>query len=272
MEDLTAASYQDVVEFFKKYYGPGNASLVIAGDIDPAATRTLVEKWFGEVKAGPPVEPLVAPAAMLTEVKRKTIFDRVQLPRLYLAWLTPRHFAPGDAELDIAAQVLARGKNSRLYKRLVYELQIAQDVTAFQGSSALASSFGVIVTAKPKPGESKTPAAMIADVQRIVDEEIDKLRQEPPSAREMERAINQYEASFYGRMERVGGFGGKADLLNAYYFATRNPDYFNEDLARYRALTARDVQAAARAYLPRDRRVELIIEPEGAKKSEEVKR
>ncbi len=262
MDDLTAASYDDVVEFFKKYYAPANASLVIAGDIDPVATRRLAEKWFGDVKGGGMVEPLGAPAAVLPAVARKTIYDRVQLPRLYLAWLTPRQFAPGDAELDLAAQVLAGGKNSRLYKRLVYELQIAQDVSAFQSSSALVSSFAIVVTARPKVGDTKPPAAMMADVQRIVDEELDKLRAEPPAARELERAINQYEASFYGRMERVGGFGGKADLLNAYYTATGNPDYFNEDLARYRALTATDVQAAVRTSLPRDRRVELVVEPE----------
>ena len=134
MPDLTAASYEDVVNFFKTYYTPSNASLVVAGDIDPARTRQLVEKWFSDVKPGPAPKPMTIPGVALTGVQKKTITDRVQLPRLYLAWLTPRHFEPGDAALDVVADVLAGGKNSRLYKRLVYDLQIAQDVSAFQES------------------------------------------------------------------------------------------------------------------------------------------
>ena len=139
MEDLTAASHEDVVQFFKKYYAPNNASLVIAGDIDFDRTRALVQKWFGEVLRAGDVEPVAPPAAVLTEVKRKTLTDRVRLPRLYLAWLTPSLYAPGDATLDVASSVLAGGKNSRLYKRLVYDTQMAQDVTAFQSSGALYS-------------------------------------------------------------------------------------------------------------------------------------
>jgi zinc protease len=266
MEDLTAATYEDVVEFFKRYYAPNNASLVVAGDIDPGATRRLVEKWFGEIGRGAFVAPLAPPPAFLTGVGRKTIQDRVQLPRLYLAWLTPAHLAPGDAELDVVADVLAGGKNSRLYRRLVYELQIAQDVTALQQSGALGSKFQIVVTARTTgpDGASTTPQAAIERVRAVVDEELQKLREEPPAARELHRAVNQIESSFYGRMERVGGFGGKADLLNAYYAATGNPDYFNEDLSRYRALSPNDIQAALRQYLPSDRRVELVVEPMGA--------
>src|SRR5262245_9747201 len=122
MPDLTAASYDDVVAFFKKYYAPSNASLVVAGDLDPAATRKIVEKWFSDVKPGAAVEPPTIPGVALTGVQKKTITDRVQLPRLYLAWITPRHFEPADAALDVVADVLAGGKNSRLYKRLVYDL------------------------------------------------------------------------------------------------------------------------------------------------------
>src|SRR5262249_23625843 len=124
MDDLTAASYEDVVNFFKTYYTPANASLVIAGDIDSAKTRALVEKWFSDVRPGPEPPPMTIPGAVLDGVKKKTITDRIQLPRLYLAWITPRHHEPGDAELDVVADVLAGGKNSRLYKRLVYDMQI----------------------------------------------------------------------------------------------------------------------------------------------------
>jgi zinc protease len=261
MEDLTAASYEDVVEFFRKYYQPANASLVIAGDIDPARTRAVVEKWFADVKAGSGVVPPIDyPHAMVTEVKRKTIQDRVQLPRLYISWLTPAFYEPGDAELDIVSQILAGGKNSRLYKRLVYDLQIAQDVNAFQASSALGSQFQIVVTARPADAGT-TPKALLDRIRTIVDEEIATLQKTPPSPREFERAINQVEASFYNRMESVGGFNGKGNQLNAYYTATGNPDYFNEDLSRYRALTAADVQAAAEFWLPAGRRAELSVEP-----------
>jgi zinc protease len=254
MPDLTAASYEDVVDFFRRYYTPSNASLVVAGDIDPARTRAMVEKWFSDVKPAPSPGPMPIPAATLTGVQRKTITDRVQLPRLYLAWITPRHLEPGDTALDVVSSVLSGGKNSRLYKRLVYDMQIAQDVNAFQASAELASNFQIVVT--PRPGHT------IAEVQKVVDEELRKLQQEEPTAREVERAFNQIEASFYNRMERVGGFGGMADQINEYFVETGIPAWFNSDLARYRALLPSDVRAAALRFLPLDRRVELTVEPE----------
>jgi zinc protease len=254
MDDLTAASYEDVVGFYKQYYAPSNASLVVAGDIDPTATRTLVEKWFGDVKAGPPPAPMPIPAAVLTGVQTRTLSDRVQLPRIYLAWLTPRLYAPGDAALDMVSSVLSGGRNSRLYKRLVYDLQIAQDVQAYQASLTLGSYF--VIQATARPGQP------IEKLQALIDEELQKLRSEAPTAREVERAFNQIEAAYYSRLERVGGGGGKADQLNAYYMHTSNPDWFNEDLARYRALSPSDVRAAADAFLPLDRRVELTVVPE----------
>jgi zinc protease len=261
MEDLTAASYEDVVEFFKKYYAPANASLVIAGDIDPAKTRALVEKWFSDVKRGTADVPAIDhPHVKLTAVKRQTLEDRVQLPRLYLSWLTPSLYSPGDAELDVVSQVLAGGKNSRLYKRLVYDLQIAQDVSAFQMSAALDSQFQIVVTSRPADAGA-TPQALLDRIRTIVDEELATLQKTPPAAREFERAINQIEASFYNRMESAGGFSGKGNQLNAYYVATGNPDYFNEDLSRYRSLTAADIQTAAAFWLPADRRVELTVVP-----------
>jgi zinc protease len=257
MPDLTAASYDDVVNFFKSYYSPANASLVVAGDIDSAKARTLVEKWFGDVKAGPPPVPMTIPGVALTGVQKKTLTDNVQLPKLYLAWITPAHLAPADATLDGVADILAGGKNSRLYKRLVYDMQIAQSVSASQNSQALSSFF--LIDATPRPGHS------VEELQNVIDEEIQKLQHEAPTAHELERSINQIEASFYNRMERSGGFGGKADQLNAYYTNTGDPDWFNEDLGRYRALSPSDIRAAAEAYLPKDRRVELTVVPGKAK-------
>ena len=253
MEDLTAASFEDVARFFRTYYVPNNASLVIAGDIDIANTRKLVEKWFDDVPRGKPVEPLATPTVVLDGVKRKTITDRVQLPRLYLAWHSPGLLKPGDATMDLIANLLSSGKNSRLYRRLVYDLQIAQDVAAFQQSQALGSNFIIMATARPGQDLGK--------IQAVIDDELDKLRAEAPAAREMTRALNQTEASFYRNMERVGGFGGKADQLNAYFKAAGTPDFFDEDLARYRTVTAAEVQAAVDRYLPKDRRVELSVIP-----------
>jgi len=257
MEDLSAASYEDVVEFFKKYYAPGNASLVVAGDIDLDRAQALVTKWFAEIPKGAAVEPLQVPQPVLTGVTRKTITDRVQLPRIYLAWLSPKEFAPDDAALSIAAQILSGGKGARLDRRLVHDTQMAQDVYAYQGSMALSGSFQIASTARP--GKS------VADVQKAIDEELDRLRTTPPTAVEVERAINAIEAQFYRAMERVGSYRGKALQLNHYYNATGEPDYFAKDLVRYKAVTPAAVQAAIVKHLPKDRRVELVVEPEGAR-------
>lgn len=256
-EDLSLATYEDVLEFFKKYYVPKNASLVVGGDIDPIKTKELVTKWFGEIPAGEPVPPLATPSAYVKETKRLVHEDKVQLPRLYMNWITPKHFAPGDAELDILANILSGGKNSRLYKRLVYDLQIAQDVTAYQGSANLISTFSIIITARS--GYS------LAEIEKIVWEELKKITGESPSRREVERVVNQYEAQFLSRLERVGGFGGKADLLNAYFAETGNPDYFNEDLGRYKLISPGDVQEVTRTFIRPDNAVILSVVPLGKK-------
>jgi zinc protease len=244
------------VDFFRKWYGPANASLVVAGDVSPGDVRAEVEKWFGEIPRSEPVEPLVPQPVVLRDEKRLVLEDRVQLPRLYLAWVTPPAFSPGDAALDAVAAVLADGKNSRLYRRLVYDLQVAQDVNAFQGSNALASTFLVIVTARA--------GHTLEEIRKLVDEEIARLRAEAPSGREVTRFQNKIEARFFDRLERVGGFGGKADQLNAYYAATGDPDYFEEDLARYRALAPSDVRAAALSFLGPGRVVVSVV-PQGKK-------
>jgi len=257
MEDLTAASYEDVVQFFKTWYGPNNTSLVVAGDIEPADARRKVEKWFSDVPRGAPVPPIAAPPAVLTSEKRLTLEDHVQLPRLYLAWLSPQLFAPGDEAMNVLARVLASGKNSRLYKRLVYDLQIAQDVSASQNSGPLGSAFILIVTAREGHG--------LSEIEKVVSEELAKVERDPPATRELERAVNQIEAAFYGGLERVGGFGGKADQLNAYEFYAGRPDYFAEDLARYTSLDTDDIQAAASRYLRDDARLVLSVVPQGKK-------
>jgi zinc protease len=254
MADLSAAKYDDVVEFFQRWYGPSNASLVIAGDVDAKEVRTLVEKWFAEVPARPAVDPILPRPVVLKDEKRIVLEDKVQLPRLYVQWPTPPYLSPADAALDAAAGILAVGKNSRLYKRLVYELEVAQDVSAAQESAALTSVFSIVVTARS--------GTKLEELRVMIDEELQKLRERPPTPRELERFRNQAEARFFDRLERVGGFGGKADQMNGYFLATGNPDYFEEDLARYRALSARDVQAAAQRFLGPGR-VVLSVVPEG---------
>lgn len=251
MEDLSAAGFQDVVEFCKTYYVPNNATLVIAGDIDLATTRALVEKWFADVPGGPLVRPVTGPAVVLDGVRRRTLTDQVQLPRRWLAWPTPPILTPGDAEMEVVGRLLAGGKSSRLYRRLVYQAQVAQEVSAYPVRQRLVSVFLVDFTVRP--GHS------LDEVQRLVDEEIDRLRRAPPEEGEMERALNSLEADTYRAMERGAEV---ADLLNQYYALTGNPDYFEEDLARYRALRPRDIQAAVERWLPADRRVELTVLPE----------
>ena len=184
MEDLTAASAEDVREFFRKYYAPQNASLVVAGDINPADARKKIEYWFSDVKPGKHADPIEVPPVGLSGVIKETLTDRVQLPRLYLAWLSPALYQPGDAELDVAASVLAGGKNSRLYKRLVYDLQVAQDVDGVSGIARPRSLFRIEVTARPS---QDPPAQMLAKLKALVDEEIGKLRATPPADREVQR-------------------------------------------------------------------------------------
>jgi zinc protease len=258
MEDLTAASAEDVRDFFRTYYAPQNASLVIAGDINPAEARKKVEHWFSDVERGRDAAPIDAPPAALNGLVKESMTDQVQLPRLYLVWHSPALYAPGDAALDAVASVLASGKNSRLYKRLVYDMQVAQSVNVFQSSNMLSSLFYVVITARPS---NDPPAQVLEKLKALVDEELEQLRQEPPAERELQRVLNQTEASFYGRMERVGSFGGKADQLNGYLVQTGNPDYFNEDLSRYRSLSPNDLQAAVRRWLVPDRRLELTVLP-----------
>ncbi len=258
-EDLEAATLDDVKEFFRRWYGPDNAVLAIAGDLDPKAARALVEKWFGTIpipgRAKPSHEqPVPKP---LAEEKRVTLDDDVQLPRLYVAWQSPKLFAPGDAALDVLGQVLTDGKSARLVKRLVMEEQIAQDVMAGQMSQALASSFLVVAT--PKPGVT------VERLLREIDEEIARVAKEPPSQEELDRARNKIESSAVFGIERVGGFGGRAATLANYYLRAGDPGFLPKDLARYRALTAAEVSEAARRYLVKERVVLTVVPRAGAK-------
>ena len=254
MADLSAASLDDVKQFFRTYYAPNNATLVIAGDFDRDSALTWVNRYFGPIPRGPqlPSRPVV-PAVTVPRDTFLVLEDRVTLPRLYQTWETTRQYAPDDAPLDILADVLAGGKNSRLYKRLVFDMQVAQDVSAFQNSTKLDGNFNIIVT--PKPGH--TPAEMA----KLVAEEVDKVVKGGIEARELARAQNTRRAAF---LDRLASVLGKADALAEYDYFVGNPDYIQQDAARYDRVTAADVQRVATQYLTKPR-VVLTVVPQGKK-------
>ncbi|HYE15821.1 MAG TPA: insulinase family protein, partial [Pyrinomonadaceae bacterium] len=255
LDDLTAASMEDVKGFFRRYYVPNNASLVIAGDFDPSEARRLVEKYFGPIQKGDPVKPVTAPRPKLDREVRVNMEDRVQLPRVQFVWTAVPAFDRDEAALDTLAEILGGGKSSRLYKSLVYEKQIAQQVSAFNPAGEIAGTFQITVTGKP----DITPAQL----EEAVKAELARLKTEPPSAREVERAYNSREASFIYGLQTVGGFGGKDDQLNAYATYLKKPGYFEQDLARYRAVRVADVRRVADQYLT-DKRIVLTVVPRAA--------
>jgi zinc protease len=259
LEDLDAASLEDISDFFRRFYTPNNASLVIAGDFDPHEARGLVEKYFGPIRRGPVVERVVAPLPELDREIRITMEDRVSLPRIYLSWHAVPAWAEGDAALDTLSTVLAGGKGSRLYKSLVYEQQIAQDVTAFNNSREIAGQFQIVATAKPDKS--------LEELEEAIYEQLEKIKRDaPPTAEEMERAYNARESSFIYSLQTVGGFGGRSDQLNQYAVFLNDPGYFHQDLARYRSVTSEEVSRAASRYLTYKRLV-LGVKP-GARAKE----
>jgi zinc protease len=244
--DIQNAKLADVRDFFKRYYGPNNASIVIAGDIDKARTRALVAKYFGSFKrSAPVVHPQVA-TPPITRERRIVVPDRVELPRVYMAWLTPPAFRPGDAELEVTAQILAGGKSSRLYKSLVYEQQIAQEASAAQNSNALTSTF--IVDATARPGHDA------AELEAAIDAELKTLRDTGPSEQEIERARNTIETAMLTGIEKLGGTG-LANQINQYNQYTGDPGYLPKDIERLRRVTAADVRRVAQAFLQPNARV-----------------
>jgi zinc protease len=251
-EDIRAMQLEDVQAFFRTYYHPANASLVLAGDIETPRAFDLAEQYFGDLQPGTRPLPVIATASLSRE-QRLVLEDRVELPRVYIAWLSPAMFAADDAELDLVADLLANGKTSRLYRTLVYERRIALDVSAHQHSRELGSFFLLAATAAP--GQS------LADIYAEIDAELDRLSAKGPSESEMERALAQAEAQFLYRLQTVGGFGGKSDQLNAYNVLLGNPGFFAADLDRYRRATHESVRSAAARYLRRDARVVLSVVP-----------
>ena len=252
MADLSAASLEDVKDFFRTYYAPNNATLVIAGDFKRDSAIAWVNRYFGAIPRGPQLPP--RPVVPAFTVPRDTFLvqeDKVTLPRLYETWHSVKLFHPDDAALDVLADVLAGDKNSRLYKRLVFDMQIAQDVNAFQLSGRLDGYFQISVT--PKPGQ--TPTRMAA----LVSEELGKIVRDGVTPRELARSLNSRRASF---LDQLGSVLGKSDRLASYDYTAGTPDYAQQDLARYERVTAADVQRVAAEYLNKPK-VVLTVVPEG---------
>ena len=257
MEDITRASVDDVKEFFKTYYTPNNCTLVIAGDIDVTEARGLVENYFGPLPPGP---LLTRPDRWLVQVdshRRMVVEDRVPQERLYLAWPSVSFFEPDDAALDLVTTVLSDGKNSRLYKRLVYDEQVASDVAAFNYSLEIAGMLGVVATARPEVPLERLKA--------LIDEEIDRFASEGPDEPELERVKAKQEFDFLSGLERIGGFGGKADRLAMYNTYLGSPDFLKEDYERYQRLTREDLRIAAERYLLRPRLEVSFVQEEPVK-------
>ncbi len=260
-EDLEAATVEDVKQFFATWYDPANASLVVAGDFEPKATIAMIERYFGSIASrGKPKDP-GAPAdgssTTLTGIVRETLTDNVELPKIIMAWQSPRHFAPGDAELDLLSSVLATGKASRLYQALVYEQKLAQSVEAYQTSGVLGSRFVVGVIARP--------GVPLEKIEAEIDKELAKARKAQVSDEELSRAKNGYESAFVRGLESVRQ---RASILNMYQAELGDPAYVQKDLDRYRKASAEGVKDVASKVLDPQKRVILHVVPkkEGGKK------
>jgi zinc protease len=256
--DVEAAKLEDVREFFRQYYTPNNATMAIVGDFDKTKIKALVEKYFGSIPTGPEVPKITAATPPITEERRAVVTDQVELPRVYMGWITPPVFQKGDAECDLYAQILGGGKSSRLYKSLVYEKQIAQDVSASIEETRLGSIFEIQATAKPgvKP----------EDLEKAIDAEMAKLREEGPSAAEVQRARNVTETALVRGLERTNGV---ANRLNYYNQFLGDPDYFSKDLLRFDAVTPADVKQVAQTVFKKEARAVVFGVP-GKKVIEDV--
>ncbi|HEY0953126.1 MAG TPA: pitrilysin family protein [Roseateles sp.] len=248
--DIQSIKLADVKAFARTYYRPNNATLVLAGDFDPAEAKALVQKYFGTMKPGPKPPEVKVATPQITKERRLVVRDRIELSRLNLAWHTPPMFAAGDAELDIAAHVLGGGKASRLYGLLVRDRQLAQSVSVSQGSQSLSSVFDIEIVARP--------GASLDEIETLVDAELAKLAATPPTAAEIAQARAVIETDLLQRMEKVTTL---ADLVNHYNQMAGDAGFVGKDLARYAALTPAGVSAAVAQWLKKEARVAVQALP-----------
>jgi zinc protease len=254
-QDLDSASLEDVKDFFRRYYSPSNASLAIAGDFERDEAVRLIELYFGGVAPGPAVNRVGRMDSPLTGEVRLTVSDMVQLPRLYLVWPSRPTFDQDEPPLDMLATILGDGKSSRLYRTLVYEKQIARDVRVGNYSQEVAGEFHIEVTA--------SPGHTLEENQEVVEEELERIRREPPSDHEIDRARTRIESQHVHQLERFGGFGGRADQLNYYNVLAKDPGLINTDIERYLVVGGEDVTRVAASVLNADR-VRMAVLPQQA--------
>jgi predicted Zn-dependent peptidase len=253
MEDVEAATRDDVEAFFRRYYVPSNASLCLVGDIDEDRALALAERYFGPLAGGAQAIRPWATADRPAGDIEIALRDRVELDRVYLVWPTVPHFHTDDAALLLLADILARGKSSRLYRKLVVDREIAQDVAAFESGRELAGVFGVTVTLRP--GQAR------AQVRALIDEELASIAASGVADEELERVQNGRLAGFFYALENLGGFGGVADRLNAYNVFLGDPGRITSDFQRYQDVTAETLSTVARRYLVGHPRVALEVIP-----------
>lgn len=249
-EDLTAASLEDVREFFRTYYVASNAALILTGDFEPAQMKPLLEKYFGDIPRGERAPTPVAAPVQMSAPLHWEVEDDVELPRVFLAWHSPALFEEGDAELDLLSAVLAEGKTSRLFQRLVYQKRVAKDVHAYQMSRKIGGVY--VVEATAAPGTSATQ----------LGEELTQALKEalasPPTEAELTRARNQYKKDFYHRLESVGD---RASLIGSYYLHTGRGDALRQDAERYLKASPQTVMQAGQKFLSFQRSVRLDFIP-----------
>ncbi len=262
MDDLSAASIEDISDFFRLYYTPNNASLCVAGDFDPVAVKAMIDKYFGTIPPGRPVQRIDTWQTRLDGERRAVAEDDVELPRLTMAWHSPGWYQPGDAEMDLLGDILASGKTSRLYKSLVYDRQIAQDVRASQRSREMGGTFTIEVTAAP----GHEPA----EVEAAVDEVLADLLKKGVTRDEVALARTRYEAGFVRGLQRMGGFGGVADRLNRYNVLAGDPGYLDRDMARYRDADVKSIDTWLHGCIGLKNRAVLWIVPQGKLAAEDV--
>jgi len=241
MKDLDAASMSDVQEWFKTYYGPNNVTLVLAGDITPEVAREKVEKYYGEIPAGPPIDKQQVWIAKRIGTHRGLVQDRVPQARLYRVWNVPEFGSSEEAQLDLVEQILGRGKTSRLYKRLVYKDQTATSATATNDTNEIGGQFDFTLTA--------TPGGDLNKVEKAADEELQNFLKNGPSESELQIAKTQILGTYVRIVERIGGFGGKSDLIARCQTFTGNPDCYKDYLKWVKAATPATVKKAAVDWL-----------------------
>lgn len=238
MNDIKGYTLEDVKSFFSKYYSPSNATLTVAGDFDESETTELIEKYFSEISTYNNIHRPDSNSPQLNEIKTITHEDNVQLERIYLAWITDKAYANDDAVMDVLGDILAGSKNSRLYKNIVFEKEIAQDVSAFQFSGKLTGMFMIVATAKPNVKLHELKSEIMSEIEKIIKEKVD--------SNELLKSKNGIKANFISSLQHVDGI---ADQLNSYNFFVGEPNYFSEDLKRYEIIEEETISKTAEKYL-----------------------